>query len=140
MRYAVKIPRKIRAYRLGDKSKAELELIREGAIKPLSGERYELFSQEAVNGRGEIALKGDCFKVDTVEGRHFPYPNKKAYFEKHHRQLYEDYYETVNSPVGVWQFGDDMCNEVKFLLENGKMTINEQNEYGYFNAELWAPP
>ena len=62
MRYAVKSKKKIvKAYRLGAGSQMEAQLIREGAIRRREDGSYELFSQEAVNGRGEAARTGDYF-------------------------------------------------------------------------------
>lgn len=66
MKYAKKAKKKfVQAYCLGEDSPMERQLIIEGAIHKLSDNTYEMFSQEAVNGHGEIARKGDFFKVDT---------------------------------------------------------------------------
>lgn len=62
-------------------------LIEEGAIQRPPDGSYALFSQEAVNGQGQIAQAGDYFKVDTIDGRHFPYPNSREYFLSNHTHL-----------------------------------------------------
>ena len=85
MRYAVKNKGKfVRAYELGAGSEIEKLLIEEGAICAETSGRFHLFSQEAVNGEGQLADRGDFFKVDTVDGRHYPYPNKRDWFLKNH--------------------------------------------------------
>ena len=77
----------------------EATLIREGAIKKRQDGTYELFSQEAVNGTGEIAKAGDYFKVDIVDGRHYPYPNSKQFFEENHIHIAGDEYEQKEKPL-----------------------------------------
>ena len=78
MRYAIK-KKTVKAFQLGTGTEMEKILIEEGVIIPKEDGTYELLSQEAVNGSGEIAHVGDYFKVDEVNGRHFPYPNEKDY-------------------------------------------------------------
>ena len=81
MRYAIKSKKKIvQAYPLGQGHPMETALIEEGAIRLLPDGSYALFSQEAVNGQGQIAYAGDYFKVDTIDGRHYPYPNDREFF------------------------------------------------------------
>ncbi|MCD8022748.1 MAG: hypothetical protein LUF30_07200, partial [Lachnospiraceae bacterium] len=69
MKKAIKNRKKyIKAWQLGENSDMEKQLIATGAIRLLPDGSYELFSQEAVNGTGEIARPGDYFKVDEKEG------------------------------------------------------------------------
>lgn len=139
MRYAMKSKKKtVKAYCLGEKSDMEEMLIRDGAIKKRNDGSYELFSQEAVNGTGEIAFAGDYFKVDTVEGLHYPYPNSKEFFEQNHIHLAEDEYEQKNKPLAFWQASDAMCEEIQYLLQNGKLTLKFEDPEHYFNAFLWG--
>lgn len=139
MRYAIKSKKKIvKAYQLGIGSDMEKQLIQEGAIKLREDGGYELFSQEAVNGTGEVALPGDYFKVDDIEGKRYPYPNKKDWFEERHTHLQGDEYEQINKPLAFWQAGDPECEEIRYLLDTGKLTIREDDPQHYFNAFLWG--
>ena len=127
MRYAVKSKKKIvKAYRLGAGSQMEAQLIREGAIRRREDGSYELFSQEAVNGRGEAARTGDYFKVDTVDGRHYPYPNSREYFEENHIALGGDEYEQKSRPLAFWQASDPMCEEIRYLVDQGKLILKPE--------------
>lgn len=139
MRYAVKSKKKIvKAYRLGAGSQMEAQLIREGAIRRREDGSYELFSQEAVNGRGEAACTGDYFKVDTVDGRHYPYPNSREYFEENHIALGGDEYEQKSRPLAFWQASDPMCEEIRYLVDQGKLILKPEDPEHYFNAFLWG--
>ena len=139
MRYALKNKKKIvKAYQLGAGTDMEKMLIEEGAIKHKEDGTYELFSQEAVNGAGEVACSGDYFKVDEVNGKHFPYPNGREWFEDNHTHLSGDEYEQVNKPLAIWEAYDPLCEEIEYLVENGKLTIKEKDEEHYFNAFLWG--
>ena len=102
--YAIKNKKKlVHAYRLGYGSAMEQLLLQEGAIRRLPDGSYELFSKEAVQGRGEHALRGDYFKVDTVEGRYYPYPNTREFFESNHTLVdaAQDLYEQQPKPLQV---------------------------------------
>ena len=139
MRYAVKNKRKVvKAYPLGAGHPMEAALIAEGAIRLREDGQYELFSQEAVNGSGQLAQSGDFFKVDTVDGRHFPYPNSKSWFEENHIHLSGDEYEQKNKPLQICQADDEMTAEVRWLVENGRMTLKPEDPAHYFNAFLWG--
>ena len=123
MKYAVKSKKKIvKAYPLGAGHPMEAQLVEEGAIRRLPDGRYELFSQEAVNGHGEIACAGDYFKVDTVDGRHFPYPNSREYFVANHTHL----------------GGDEPLEEVRWLVDTGRLTLKPGDPSHFFNAFLWG--
>lgn len=138
MKKAIKNKNKrVRAWCLGDDSPVERELIASGRIKLHADGRYEIFSLESVNGQGEIARKGDYFKVDTSG---YPYPNKKDWFEVHHQLIDGDEYEQLAEPVSVWQVGDDMCPEMQYLLDEKLITINTDDEQHYFHAFLWGAP
>lgn len=139
MRYAVKSKKKIvRAYPLGAGHPMEAALIEEGAIRLLADGSYELFSQEAVNGHGQIAYAGDYFKVDTIDGKHFPYPNSRAFFLENHTPLGGDEYEQANKPLLIWQVGDARSEEVRWLVDTGRLTLKPEDPARYFNAFLWG--
>lgn len=139
MRYAVKSLRKIiTAYPLGEGHPMEAALIAEGAIRLLPDGTYELFSQEAVNGRGQVAHAGDYFKVDDVDGKHFPYPNDREFFLANHTHLSGDEYEQANKPLMIWQADDAVTEEVRWLVDNGRMTLKPEDPDHFFNAFLWG--
>jgi hypothetical protein len=139
MRYAVKSQKKIvTAYPLGARHPMELELIREGAIRLRDDGSYELFSQESLSGSGQIAYAGDYFKVDTVNGRHYPYPNSREFFLENHIHLQGDEYEQKAKPLMIWQYGDEKSDALVWLLEQGRLTLREEDAAHYFNAFLWG--
>lgn len=139
MRYAIKNKCKIvRAYPLGEGHPMEAALIAEGAIKVREDGTYELFSQEAVNGSGQIAQAGDYFKFDTIDGRHYPYPNSRAWFLENHTHLQADEYEQKNKPLMCWQVGDEMFDAVRWLVDTGRMVLKSEDPTHYFNAHLWG--
>lgn len=139
MKCAVKSKKKIvKAYPLGAGHPMEAALIEEGAIRRLPDGRYELFSQEAINGHGQIAQTGDYFKVDTIDGRHFPYPNDREFFLNNHTHLSGDEYEQVNKPLQIWQTGDELAEEIRWLVDTGRLTLKPQDPEHYFNAFLWG--
>ncbi len=141
MRYAIKKTDKtVKAYCLGENSAMEQALLREGAIRLRPNGLYELFSQEAASGAGELARPGDYFKVDTVEGRHYPYPNDQAFFLANHRHIAGDDYQQRSRPVAIWQADEALCPEVQFLLETGRLVLNPNDPARYFNAHLWGAP
>lgn len=139
MRYAVKSKKKIlKAYPLGAGHPMEQALIEEGAIRLLEDGSYELFSQEAVNGTGQIAYPGDYFKVDTIDGRHYPYPNSREFFLENHTHISGDEYEQRMKPLLIWQRGEEMPEPLHWLLEHQRLTLNAQAPERYFNAFLWG--
>ena len=139
MKYAVKNKRKIvKAYCLGKKSEMEQLLISLGRIRLLLDGAYELMSQEAKNGVGQRAEAGDYFKVAEVDGVYYPYPNSRAYFLSNHIPVEGDTYEQKAVPLAIWQWGDQPCDAVVYLLEHGKLTLNYKDKERFFNAFLWG--
>ncbi len=136
MRKAIKNKRKIiKAYELGKKCAEIQRLIKEEKIKKISEEEYEIFSQEAVNGRGQIACKGDFVKMDTTGSL---YPNDRKFFLENHKHIQECEYEQISQPVYIWQAYEDMCLEVEFLIKNKNLIINKENKEKYYTALLWG--
>lgn len=76
----------------------------------------------------------------SVDGKYYPYPNAREWFEKHHRHIQGDLYEQIGEPQLFWQVGDPMCEEINFLLESGKLTLKLEDEEHYWNAFLWGAP
>ena len=116
----------------------ETALIEEGAIRLLPDGSYALFSQEAVNGQGQIAHAGDYFKGDTLDGRHYPYPNDRDFFLSNHVHLSGDESEQRNKPLLIWQAADELCEEVRWLVDTGRLTLKPQEPDRFFNAFLWG--
>lgn len=139
MRYAKKNNGKIvKAYELGANSEMEKILITEGTIRKAEDGSYTLFSQEAVNGQGEHAQSGDFFKVDEINGKHYPYPNNRIWFLKNHRHLNGDEYEQISIPVMIWERTDPMCEEIEYLLNSGRLIIDAEEKKHYYNAFIWG--
>ena len=139
MRYAIKNRGKlVCAYELGTGTEMEHLLIEEGAIRREPDGSYRLFSQEAVNGKGQTAQKGDFFKVDTVDGRHYPYPNKRAWFLERHIPIGGDSYEQLALPIPIWMKGDPPYDAVDVLLADGRLRIDADSKDSYYNAMLWG--
>lgn len=140
MRHAVK-SKIIEAYCLGENSEMEQQLLKEGAMRKQEDGSYELFSCEAVNGSGQIAYAGDYFKVDHVDGKNYPYPNTREYFLKNHRHLSGNEYiqnSSGDTVYAIWQDGDESCEEIRFLLDTGRLTISPDTPDKYYNAFLWG--
>lgn len=141
MRYAMKNKGKlVYAYELGAGTEMERQLIEEGAIRREDDGTYRLFSIEAVNGEGQLAQKGDFFKVETAEGRHYPYPNKRDWFLARHIPLGGDRYEQRVLPVPIWEKGDPPCDAVDALLADGRLRLDPEHRERYYNAEIWGAP
>ena len=139
MKYAIKNKEKIaKAYCLGEGSEMEQLLIRLGRIRLLPDGGYELMSQEANNGVGQKAKAGDYFKVDDVNGVYYPYPNGREYFLNNHTHLDGDLYEHKEVALAIWQCGDSSCDVLEYLLEQGKLRLDYENEDRFFNAFLWG--
>lgn len=131
MKTIMKKQDRVKAYQLGQNHPVELQAIREGTIRKLDTGRYELFSQEAVNGRGQTAKVGDYLKVDT-EGR--PYYNGREWFEQNHTYIGGDEYIQKCRKYPAWEAGDEICRELEFLLDTGRLRLNPQAPERYFEA------
>ena len=140
MRLAQKKPACVKAYELGAGTQLERDLIRDGKITLGADGKYRLFSLEA-DECGEEASVGDFFKVSCVGGELFPYPNAKEFFRANHVHIGGDDYRQVPKPLGVWFKGDSLDEpELKFLLDNGKLTLHPEAPARYFQAYLWGAP
>lgn len=123
------------AYRLGEKNDVLEELMHKGKIREIYDGLYEIFSQEAKNGKGEIAHKGDYIKIDSSGS---PYPNDETFFKKNHRRIEGNRYEQIPKPLDAWTVQESMCEEVDFLIQKKGLVINVNEKDRYFNAELWG--
>lgn len=113
----------------------EDEMVREGKIRRRDDGRYEIFSQEATGGAGEIAEPGDYFKIDFKGA---PYPNGRIAFESRHIPVGGDWYEQIAPPLTIWMAGDPPCEAVDWLLSEGKLRVHPDEPDRYFSAELWG--
>lgn len=136
MRKAIKKQGKsVRAYELGTDSRQIQQWIEEGKIKKISEQEYEIFSQEAVNGTGQITYKGDFIKVDTSG---MPYPNSREFFLANHKYIRDDEYEQIPKPVSIWQSQEAVVPEIEFLIKNKGFIIDKNNKEKYYTAPLWG--
>lgn len=135
MRRARKKKIEIQAYRLGEKSEMIDSLIKKGEIRVREDGSFEVFSRETNGDSGEIAQRGDYIKLDSA-GR--VYPNEAAFFEKNHVHIKGDFYEQRSPDVLIWMYGDPIGEEIRYLIEQKKLTINEENPRQYFQAFLWG--
>ena len=135
MRWAKKKVSRVQAWQLGADTAMERKMVEEGKIKLREDGRYELFSQEATGSVGQIACKGDYFKVDPPG---CPYPNDRETFESKHRHIEDDWYEQITEPVLIWTAEEPECEEVRFLKESGQLQIHADSPERYFSAKLWG--
>jgi len=134
-RYAVKKVTKRQAWELGAGSDMEKELILRGKILELSDGRYEVFSLESTEGKGEIAFAGDFF---TVDSRGFPSPSKRSWFLDNHKHLEGDWYIQDAKPLMIWCKEDPETEEMRYIIDSGKLHINTDDTGRCFSAELWG--
>lgn len=125
------------AYQLGSDNAVIKELMENGKICDLGDGRYEIHSQEAVNGAagGERAMVGDWIKVDS---KGYPYPNHREYFEANHRHIEGDTFEQLPKPLSAWDAKLEMCPEVAFLVEKKGLIIDETSSDRRYTAQLWG--
>lgn len=136
MKTAQKKRTTLTAYELGAGSPVEAQLKLEGKIACRDG-KYFLASLEGV----QKASAGDFFKVTRLNGENFPYPNSREFFLANHRKLRGDLYEQLTKPLKVWFKGDSLDEpEMKFLLEDSKLTLEPQDPAHYFKTFLWGAP
>ena len=125
----------VRAWRLGDGSDMERELIRQGRIRVLADGRYAVLSRETDGENGQIVGAGDYFKVD---GGGFPYPNTAAFFEENHVHLEGDRYRQLPRPLEAWESGEPASDALRWLLDRGRLRLHEEDPARYYEAELWG--
>lgn len=129
---------RVLAYRLGDQNLVLTQLISKGMILALDDNRFEVFSQEAMNGstgHGQTAHAGDYVKID---GAGYPYPNDVEYFEQNHRHIAGDEYEQKAVPLNAWSAEEQMCPEVVFLVEHKGLVLDYDHPECFFYAPLWG--
>ncbi|MCD8120855.1 MAG: hypothetical protein LUE65_01260 [Clostridiales bacterium] len=127
----------INAYQLGSGNPVIKALMDDGKIKDIGSGRYEIYSQEAINGAvgGEMAEAGDWIKVDS---RECPYPNNREYFEANHRHIEGDIFEQIPKTLSAWDAKLAMCPEIAFLIENKGLIIDKTSSDRRYIAKLWG--
>lgn len=125
----------VKAFVLGAGSALEQKMIEEGKIVLHENGEYEIFSQEANSGAGEVAVAGKYCKIDN-KGR--PYPNDPEYFIPNHRHIEGDEYEQIPQPLAAWEATEEKDEVVQYLIDTGKLVISEDDESKYFGAMLWG--
>lgn len=125
----------VKAYRLGEDNPVILQFINEGKIKKTGDGIYELFSKEAVNGKGQVAYDGYYARVDS-DG--YVYPNSDKYVAENLRHISGDDYEVVPTAVKAWEVSEGMIPEIDFLIANKGLVIDESCYDKYFSAPLWG--
>jgi len=123
------------AYRLGEEHPEMQRLMKEGKVVLLDDGTYEIFSQEAVNGRGQQAFPGDYIKIDASG---YPYPNRKETFHENHIHLQGNEYEQIPKPYMAWCLEDGYCEEIDFLIQKKELVIDLQNPEKTYEAPLWG--
>lgn len=132
-----KAGKQVKAYRLGETHPTLDRLFRENKVIRRENGVYEIFSREAMSGKGQLAREGDYVKIDS-DG--FPYPNEKAYFEKNHRAVLglDHVYEQICQPLQAWLSTEPVCPEVRFLMEHKNLELNPGRPESFFRAPLWG--
>lgn len=133
--YVRKKASEIKAWRLGDKTPKELEMIAEKKIVDKGDGTYELFSREATGKKGQIAKVGDYFKVDSGG---YPYPNDKETFEATHVRIEGDRYLQSTPELYAWTLDQPITDAVKYLFDNNLVQIHDDDPNRYFSAVLWG--
>ena len=118
----------VKAYQLGKDNPVVRNLAESGKIRDIGNGRYEIQSQEVINGtfRGEIARIGDWIKIDS---QGYPYPNDRKYFEANHMHIEGDTFEQIPKPLQAWDAKLEICQEVIFLVKKRGLVIDESSEH-----------
>lgn len=125
----------IRAFCLGEEPEIMRHYVKKGVLRKREDDIYEVFSKEAMNGTGQLARIGDYIKIDTAGDI---YPNGRDYFLQNHRQIGEHIYEQIPKELDAWTYEAGMCQEIKFLIRNKGLVIDETSEEKYYTAPLWG--
>lgn len=123
----------VKAYCLEENNPMINRLMEEGKIRRQGPDRWRILSREA--GEGELARSGDYLKMDLAGN---PYPNSRGFFLQNHRHLGGDEYEQIPRRLSAWSDGDEMCPEIRFLMEHKGLKIHADDEQAYFSAPLWG--
>lgn len=124
----------VNACRLGEDNPLEAKLIREGRLRRLTDNAYEVFTRESGDKAGERAAVGDFVKVDWGG---WPYPVRAEDFLADH-VLRDGGYVQIPRPLKAWSAECPPSEELRWALEHGRLTLDEKDPAHYFRAELWG--
>ncbi len=122
------------ACRLGDGSNLERLLLFSGKLRRNPDGTWLVFSRET-DTQGQVAQIGDYVKLDS---ENCAYPNEKAWFEARHIPLGGTRYRQITRPTLAWCHREPMSEEIRFLLDTGRLWLDETDETHYFRAFLWG--
>lgn len=133
--YVQKTASLVQAWRLGDGTIKEKELMARKAIILNEDGDYELFSRESTGKTGEIAKAGDYFKVDSND---YPYPNEKLTFEATHEHVDADWYMQKTPVLFAWAIDQPINDAVQYLFDMGLVVLHDDDPAHFFSAFLWG--
>lgn len=125
--------RPVVAFQLGNGCSEEKDLIEKNKLKKLPDDQYEVFTRESGAVSGQKCDSGDYIKIDTAG---YPYPVKKDVFEQMHT-LYKGKWIQLSEVRSAWYCdlgSEDECEEMRFLLSNGKIEISKSSYDCYFSS------
>ena len=128
----------ISAYQLGNDSHPVIQqLITQGKLIPLDNGTYAVHSHESMLGGkyGEIAYVGDYIKLDSASS---PYPNRKSWFQTHHRHIKGDSYEQISKELNAWDVQEPEDPIIHFLIQHKGLALHPNDPAHYFTAPLWG--
>lgn len=129
-----KTAQKVRAWCLGAGTEMESLMITQGRIIREGIDHYRVCSQESPD-EGQLVPAGDYFKVDSTGA---PYPNSRECFLQNHTHIEGDWYWQTAPVLKAWCREEEMCPEVDYLIQCGRLRIDENNPERYFSAFLWG--
>ena len=119
---------------LGKSSPLERELIARGQVIPLAEGGFRVRTRESGENEGELAAVGDFVKLD---GGGYPYPVRRESFLRTHRRT-EEGFTAIPRLLEAWAVGQPRPEALDWLLEQGRLSLNEAEPQRYFSAELWG--
>ena len=123
----------VTAFRLGEDSALEREMIARGVVRLRADGTYEVFSRESGPNAGQIARRGDFVKLD---GTGAVYPNRAEAFLAGHRRRGGEWIQQSRD-LTAWEKGRSVCPELRFLLDTGRLQLDPDSPERYFRARLW---
>ena len=127
--------KQVYAWRLGEHSAIEEQLLHSGKLVHRPDGTYEVFSYEATGAVGEVAQPGDYFKVDNTG---CPYPINRESFERTHRQIGDDLFEQLAEPLQAWTSEEPISEEIDYLMKEKGLELHPETPDQFFRAPLWG--
>ncbi len=126
-----------KAFLLGTEHPVLSELKASGILSECGNGRYRIRTREAPDS-GETAEKGDFLLFDQKGS---PYPVKREYFRNHYRPVREgppDLYKTIPETIRAWTDREPVTEEIRWLLDQGKLEIQKDLFSCRYTACLWG--